>query len=168
MCMGPTHRVAAVAAWLAVAPVLPLAPWQVVAGAVVAGAAGNGRLSPDADQAYYLSSKFIPGGHRGITHFWVIPLAMFAAGLRAGDQGWWILAAAVAWASHILADTPFGRVPVWYGKHGWVRAGWHLKTGGKIELLLALPTAVVSVLVLTIVDGFGGLGPVAASIGALR
>lgn len=154
---GPSHRVFAAATWLAVAPALPVAPWQVAVGAVVAGATGNGRLSPDVDHPNFEVSRWVPGGHRGWTHFWAIPLLMFGAGLSAGDQGWWLLAVAVAWASHLVGDWICGAIPIWPGKRGqWQRAGLHLKTGGLTEVWLLRPAAAVAVVAFGFMDLFGG------------
>jgi hypothetical protein len=125
--MGPQHRVAAAAAWLATATHLGVGGWQLAAGTVIAGAAGHGILSPDVDQRGLLADV-IPGGHRGITHWWPIPVAM-----------WWaVLAVAIAWASHIAADAIFGAVPLTPRlRGGWVHSGIGLRTGGFTERWVA-------------------------------
>lgn len=167
--MGPVHRVVSSATWLGVAPWLPLEhPWQILAGAVVAGAAGNGRCSPDCDQAYYATGKLIPGGHREITHFWLLPAVVLLAGMRAGAQGWWVMAIAVAWLAHDALDAPFGRVPVWIDRKGrWIRAGCRLKTGGRVERWLVMPAGVAAVGVLTLWDAWGVVhGPAGAALRA--
>jgi membrane-bound metal-dependent hydrolase YbcI (DUF457 family) len=131
--MGSGHRAAAAAAWLGVAPLLGVHDWrQLAAGVVVAGACGDGKLSPDADQRG-VSAKLIPGGHRAITHWWPVPLLIWWGSTHAGLYGWAVLAVAVAWASHVLADAVFGEIPVWPKRGGWYRVGLGLKTGGRIE-----------------------------------
>jgi len=150
--MGPEHRVAAVAAWLGVAPHLGVTPGQLVVGTLFAGAAGHGRLSPDADQEGWLA-KLIPGGHRGITHWWPVTLVMFLAGTRLGTYGWQVEAVAVAWASHLGGDVVFGEIPVLPRRGGrWVRFGVGLDTGGWSERWVARPLLLLTVLALALVD----------------
>jgi hypothetical protein len=155
VCNGPTHRLAGAAAWLAVAPTLPVQPWQIAAGAVVAGATANGRLSPDMDQSYYLTGRYIPGGHRGITHFWAVPIVPAAAAPLAGDSGWLLLALAVAWWSHHVMDGIFGRVPVLpRARRGWEYAGVGLRTGGQAERWVAQPLAGAAACALAVLDAY--------------
>jgi membrane-bound metal-dependent hydrolase YbcI (DUF457 family) len=135
--MGPQHRVAAAAAWLATATHLGVGGWQLAAGTVIAGAAGHGILSPDVDQRGLLADV-IPGGHRGITHWWLIPVAMWWAAGHAHTYRWAVLAVAIAWASHIAADAIFGAVPLTPQlRGGWVHAGIRLRTGGFTERWVA-------------------------------
>ncbi|HEX5347875.1 MAG TPA: metal-dependent hydrolase [Pseudonocardiaceae bacterium] len=139
--MGPSHRVAGVAAWLAVAETAGLTALPAAAGAVIAAATSHGRLSPDMDRYPFLG-RVIPGGHRGITHWWPV-LALFAV-LLWTPAPWWIAGAlATAWGSHILADAVFGRVPVWWARGKWECHGLGFKTGGPVELWLAVPVFTV-------------------------
>ena len=137
--LGPSHRVAGVAAWAAVVAATGTPAVAAVSGVVVAGAAAHGRLSPDMDR-YPLLGKLCPGGHRGITHFWPVLAVFAAAAYLAGPQWWWLPAAAgVAWASHIVTDGVFGRIPVWRRRGKWLYRGCGLRTGGLIERCLAVP-----------------------------
>jgi membrane-bound metal-dependent hydrolase YbcI (DUF457 family) len=139
--MGRSHVVAGVAGWALVVPLLGFHGWAAVVGAVVAGSCAHGRLSPDCDR-YPLLGKVLPGGHRGITHLWLWPVgALWLAGL-AGQYRWLVAAVAVAWLSHVLGDAVFGRVPVWPRRHGWVRWGLGLRTGGFVERWVAVPVMV--------------------------
>jgi membrane-bound metal-dependent hydrolase YbcI (DUF457 family) len=143
--MGPSHRIAGVAAWLGVAPLVGVTDWRVAAGAGVAGAFAHGRLSPDMD-IYPLLGTLIPGGHRGITHVWIWPVLVALLAFACRPAGWWfvVLAVAVAWGSHVAADGVFGRVPVWpkrrRGPRGgrWRYAGVGWRTGGVVEQVVAL------------------------------
>lgn len=142
---GPGHRVVAVAAWLGAAPHLGVTvPWQVAAGAVVAGACGHGRLSPDMDHPTVapLLARLVPGGHRGILHWWPVPLVLLWAAFHAGVYAWQVEAVAVAWASHIAGDAIFGEVPLFpRARGGWYRNGVGLHTGGLVERWAAIPAA---------------------------
>jgi len=149
--MGDGHRPAACAAWLGTAPLLGVHDWRILAaGTIVAGATGAGRLSPDADR-YPLLAKLIPGGHRAVTHWWPVPLLAWWVSTLAGVHGWMVLAVAVAWASHLVADAVFGEVPVWPCHGGWVRAGMGLRTGGWVERAVT-PILVVAAVWLAWVD----------------
>lgn len=101
------HRATATASWLAVAVATGLPFSQAVTGAAVAGAFSHGKWSPDVDHSG-LTAKLIPGGHRGITHRWVvlIPLVFASVGAPA-DVAWVWRAVLTAWASHIAADRAF-------------------------------------------------------------
>jgi membrane-bound metal-dependent hydrolase YbcI (DUF457 family) len=147
--MGPDHRIAGVVAWFAAVPPLGVHGWPVAAGAVVAGATAHGRLSPDADQFHWLA-KVIPGGHRGITHWWVFPLAgIWWATYLIGPYRWELAVISIAWASHIITDAVFGKVPILpklfkgHGHSRWVYLGLGLKTGGKIEYWVAVPAFIL-------------------------
>lgn len=146
--MGPSHRVAGVVAWLAVAPALGIHGWPILAGAMFAGATANGRLSPDADRYPWLT-KIIPGGHRGILHWWVLPaVAIWYVSHMTGPYQWQVAAVSVAWASHIATDGVFGRIPmlprlIRGGKSRWRYFGLCLKTGGRIEQWVAVPSFVL-------------------------
>ena len=145
---GPGHRVVAVAAWLGAAPHLGVTtPWQVAAGAVIAGACGHGRLSPDMDHPTVapLLARLVPGGHRGILHWPPVPLVMLWAAGHTGVYAWQALAVAVAWVSHLAADAVFGKIPLWPRvRRGWHRAGLGLATGGQVERWVAVPAATVA------------------------
>lgn len=126
--------------WLAAAPALHVTGWQYPAGVLVASVFAHGRLSPDADR-YPLMRRFIPGGHRGITHWWLLPVLGFIAARMYVPLEWqWAPLAVVAgWASHIVADAVFGRVPIYPRRGRWARWGVGLRTGGTLEKWAAVP-----------------------------
>jgi len=143
--MGPSHRVVGVVAFVVAAPYVGITDWRYIAlGALVAGIFAHGILSPDMDQAYYWTSKLIPGGHRAVTHFWLWPVIGGWVALRYVPIGWsWFaLAVVIAWSSHIAGDFIFGRIPVWKRWHGWQYAGLGFKTGGFFEHLTVVALAV--------------------------
>jgi hypothetical protein len=141
--MGFSHRIAGVVSWLAVAPELGthgVISYTLV-GTAFAGATANGRMSPDMDRYPWLT-KIIPGGHRGILHWWVLPaLGLWYVAHMVGPYQWQVAAVVVAWTSHILTDGVFGRIPLWYRplRGRWVYGGLKLKTGGRIEKWVVVP-----------------------------
>ena len=132
--MRAGHHAVAAAGWLTLAPVLaPHAPaWQVAATTVVAGVTAAGKTSPDMDQRG-VSAVVIPGGHRRVTHTVELAVLVAVAGWLA--PGIWWRAAAFGWASHVVADAPFGGVPV--AVLGMRRVGLRFKTGGPVEWVVA-------------------------------
>lgn len=143
--MGPTHRAAAVAAWLAAAPHLGVHGWQIPAGAAIAAATGGGWLSPDVD-IHPIVEHLIPGGHRAWTHTPLLLGLLWAATIPAGRWRWAAAAVAVAWTSHVAADGVFGRVPLWPSGGRWHRVGVGLDTGGTLEHWIAAPALTVACL----------------------
>lgn len=148
--MGPSHRVAGVVAWLAASPQLGThgSIAYTLAGTVFAGATANGRLSPDADRYPWLT-KIIPGGHRGILHWWLpTVIVLWHAIHMTGPYQWQVAAVSIGWASHIATDGIFGRIPIWprifkRSKSRWRYAGLSLSTGGKIERWVAVPAFIL-------------------------
>lgn len=115
---------------------------QVGLGALIATATSAGWSSPDLDQSQpvtLLGRALGPAGrlvsHRiGVTHWWVLPVAAWKWWLPSLDPSlaWAVTALLLGWASHIVADAPFGKVPLLVP--GWgPMVGFNLKTGGKIE-----------------------------------
>lgn len=140
--MGKSHRIAGAATWTLVVDLAHVPYLQAAAGLVIAAAASHGRLSPDMDRYPWLT-KVIPGGHRGITHFWLLP-GLFMVGAWFARSLWWApTALAVAWGSHITTDGVFGRIPVWRAGGKWKYWGLRFKTGGPVEYWLAVPLFVV-------------------------
>lgn len=143
--MGPSHRVAGVAAWLAFADLTRAAAVPVAAGVVLAAATSHGRLSPDMDN-YPLLAKVIPGGHRGIAHWWPVP-ALFLLALFTSVPWWIPVSVTVAWGSHLVTDAVFGKasrnrpagVPVLRSRGRWRYVGVGLKAGGATEKWVAVP-----------------------------
>jgi hypothetical protein len=156
MCMGPAHRLGGFVGGAALATALHQPLWVAVASAGIATVTAGGRPSPDVDQfkGWRLADKLTPdellgkGGpmqHRGITHFWGIPLAA-AVAVVVFVPGLWIAWAALAgWASHLLLDWVFGQrawgrgpgIPltgIWWGHHGL-----GLDAGGLVERFVLMP-----------------------------
>lgn len=145
--MGPSHRVLGSVAWLGAAPLIDrdILWWQLAAGILVAGATAHGRLSPDADR-YPMLGRVIPGGHRGVTHWWPLPLVIYLIGVATARSDMWsfrvdwiIFAVAVAWASHDVSDFVFGKIPIFRKRRHWKTAGLGFRTGGAIEKFVAVP-----------------------------
>lgn len=148
--MGPSHRVAGVVAWLGVCAAVGADGWPLLDGLFIAALTSHGAFSPDMDQPYYWTARFIPGGHRAVTHWWVWPVLLAVVAwwwrfsLLPAGQLWWIPGAvAAAWASHIAGDAIFGRVPVWPRARGWRYRGLRLRTGGGVERWVAVPLMVL-------------------------
>lgn len=139
--MGPTHRYfgalcgAAVTSWQGQL-------WPTVAmTALVATATSNGWSSPDMDQTHpwrrlaRLSGPFSHLlAHRCLTHWFGLPVAawwLVGSYAPPGIQ-WPAHALLIGWASHLLGDFIFGRVPLlpWGGRWQW---GLGLTTGGFLE-----------------------------------
>jgi len=101
--MKSTHRLAAAALWLAVAPSDPL---PLAAGTALAYYSGGGSFSPDMDLSLGI-------GHRGKTHLLEIPLALGVLAAVMALPGlplYWVpFSLAVGWGSHLLLDIFSGR-----------------------------------------------------------
>lgn len=131
-------------AWVAFAPHLGVSgPVNLTAGLAIAAATSHGRLSPDMDR-YYGEGPRLAAQHRRLPHWFPVTLAAFDVAGLAGPYSWVVLAVAVAWASHVVTDAVFGKVPLYprlvKGKRGrWVKVGLGLHTGGVAERLVAVP-----------------------------
>ena len=180
MCMGPTHTAVGALWGLAYAAALGLPPGPAVGcvalGMVTSGGQGRIRLrlrgrkvyvsvsgfSPDIDQSPWwgLLARLIgactdpehpgPMRHRGITHWWGIPVALAVASfaLPAWFPLWAAHALILGWASHIWMDWVFGkaharyvngRLVALYRGRGvpmapwWGHRGLGFKVGGRLE-----------------------------------
>lgn len=133
---GSTHRLFATSASLAASTYLAVPTWQAAAGAVVATATSSGWSSPDADQSWL---AWVPGGHRGLTHWWGLPALAAVAVLVfvPPETAWALWALLIGWTSHIVGDFVFGeRPPGIPMAPWWAYAGLGLDSGGGIERLL--------------------------------
>lgn len=138
--LGPNHRIAGVVAWGTLAVPLGANLPELAGGLFIAAATSHGRLSPDADR-YPILCKIIPGGHRGVLHWWLLPALLLWFAPRFGGF-WWIAAAVgLAWASHIITDGIFGSIPLLprVTRRGWLKGGLGLRTGGRVEKWVAVP-----------------------------
>ncbi len=136
--MAKSHVVIGLAAWIAAAPLLRLAPLDpAYLGLVVAGS-----LLPDVDHpkswvgrrsrpiSTVIASVF---GHRGVTHSAVAVLALVSLLLHAGYKRGDVSALAIGYLSHLGADmlTPRGLRLAWP-----LRCTWALpvcRTGSVME-----------------------------------
>jgi hypothetical protein len=102
--------------------------------------------------------------HRGLSHWWGIPLAVgFAIPHLAEDVRWVLTAVVVGWVSHLIGDFVFGKRDR-YAHRGpgiplapwWGHVGLGLDSGGSAEAAVrtfVLPTVLVWELVEA--TGFG-------------
>jgi hypothetical protein len=81
---GSMHRRFAASASLAVSAASGTPAWQTAAAAVIATATPAGWTSPDADQSWL---NWLPGGHRGLLHWWGLPALPAYAGLGFNSGG---------------------------------------------------------------------------------
>lgn len=139
--MGPTHRVLGALCGATVASATGQ-PWQMVAmTALVATATAHGSLSPDMDQTEPWEDvrKLLPSpidrvmNHRGITHWWGVPVLAWTGMFHLpADAQWPAFALLIGWVSHLLGDLIFGQLPLlpWGGRPC---LGFGLDTDGFLE-----------------------------------
>ncbi|NLT53619.1 MAG: hypothetical protein GXX79_03410 [Actinomycetales bacterium] len=162
---GATHRLLGMSVVLGLAVAQGWSPLQAGAGTVIGLAVSGGRLSPDMDQfrGWRLADRVLPdealgqGGpmrHRGLTHWWGLPI-LVAATVPVVPPGyrWLVLALLAGWCSHLLGDFLFGRADARSGRGPgiplapwWGHVGLGLDTGGGLESLVrsvVLPAAVL-------------------------
>jgi hypothetical protein len=153
------HRLTGSAAGLAVAAAAGVDSRWALAASLTAVVTSGGRFSPDADQyrswgfwaplwrafarlvviagmlvgaktwGWKATHSGDPAQHRGITHWWGVPLVWTVLASLGGwvwPSPWWLLAWAgiAGWASHLAGDALFGR-RVWGDDgHGIPLAPW--------------------------------------------
>ncbi|GLY33046.1 metal-dependent hydrolase [Kineosporia sp. NBRC 101731] len=130
---GSTHRLFAASVSIATSTATGAPLWQAAASAVIGTASAAGWTSPDADQSWL---HWVPGGHRGLTHWWGIPALLSVAVLVfvPPEAAWALWALILGWASHLLADFIFGeRPPGIPMAPWWSYAGLGLNSGGGVE-----------------------------------
>lgn len=141
---GPTHALLGACAGIATATAMGLPVWQVACAVPLAMVASAGHTSPDMDQSAWwrLLDRWLPDEalgesgpmrHRGITHWWGLPLAAGLALLACAPGAWWAWALLAGWTSHLAGDFLFGAnggIPImpWWGC-----IGLGLKVGGGVE-----------------------------------
>lgn len=136
--MGPQHRLAGAAAGAGYATYVGAPYVVVVATTLIATLTAGGSMSPDMDQSGWWRS--IPHWqgmrHRGVSHWFGWPVLAWVYGVTALPASLTVVGTAlvIGWGSHILADLPFGKVPLtpW----GSVRVGLTFDTGGFTETIL--------------------------------
>lgn len=122
------------------------APLAVAAAtAAVATLTAGGNLSPDLDQSSWW--RAIPHtplmSHRvGLSHWWGLPVLAWLFLLPRLPVELSVIgtAAVVGWASHLVADLPFGRLAVF--PWGGPKVGLRLKTGGLVETHVVRPVMI--------------------------
>jgi hypothetical protein len=132
---------------------------QIVAAGWLATLTAGGRTSPDLDQhrAWNTLDRFLPDEwlgnngpmqHRGIAHWWGVPVtaAVVAWSLVPHRYVWLAFALIVGWASHLVGDYLFGRPGQGRGAGipfapWWNHRGLGLAVGGLLErvVTIALP-----------------------------
>lgn len=148
--------------------------WQSVAAAVIA--AGCARV-PDVDNRgwWQTADRVIPdealghGGpmrHRGVTHWWLWPVAVAVCAVVAGGVAGFVLGSVAAgWGSHIAADAVFGARSRYRGPGVPLFPWWgHVGVGLKSDGITAQITAPVT-LAAVVVWVTGLAGPIATAIG---
>jgi membrane-bound metal-dependent hydrolase YbcI (DUF457 family) len=171
--MATTHRFTGAAAGLAVATATGAGLVHAVVTTVIATVTAAGITSPDIDQqrAWRAADALLPdelaghGGpfrHRGIAHWWGLPVLVGYLAVRTVPMQWqWLVVAALTgWCSHLIGDFVFGKASRYQGRGPgiplapwWWHVGFGLDTGGRLEAIvqwLGLP-AVVAWQILTLV-----------------
>ncbi len=130
---GSTHRLFAASVSIATSTASGAPLWQAAASAVIATASSAGWTSPDSDQSWL---DWVPGGHRGLTHWWGLPALLSVAVLIyvPTEAAWALWALLLGWGSHLLGDFVFGeRPPGIPMAPWWAYAGLGLNSGGLVE-----------------------------------
>jgi hypothetical protein len=164
--MRPGHHLLGASAGLALATIA-MWPWpQAAVAATLAALTGGGPTSPDLDQygPWRVADRVAPdellghGGpmqHRGITHWWAVPVIVAAFALPPTPPGlrWVVVSLLVGWTSHLVGDFLFGMANRRCGRGRgipmapwWGHVGLGLRCGGWLEGLtctLVLPVLLV-------------------------
>jgi hypothetical protein len=178
--LASTHRLTGTAAGLSTAIAIGATPVQILLSGALASVTAAGVTSPDIDQqgGWKLADKLLPdewlghGGpfrHRGLAHWWGLPVLAAWFGLPAvpDELRWFALALLVGWISHLLGDFLFGKANRRQGRGPgipvapwWWYLGIGLDTGGSAERFtrrFLLPGLIAGLLVVWAV-GQGWLG----------
>jgi len=153
---GSTHRILGACAGVALGTSAGWTWPHVVAAGWLATVSAAGRTSPDVDQDWLWTrvDRLVPDEwlgnngplqHRGIAHFWGLPLAAALAAWLLVPDGWrWLPWALIAgWASHLAGDFLFGRPGAGRGagipfSPWWNHRGVGLAVGGWLERTVAV------------------------------
>lgn len=135
--MGSSHRLLGAVAGAGYATLAGQPASVVAMTALVATATSNGPASPDGDLPVSWWPKLTGmaptwvSRHRGLLHWWGLPVAAWFAvpGLDPLVQ-WAAHALIIGWASHLLGDAVFGKIPTLPGCRD-IGLGWD--TGGILE-----------------------------------
>ena len=140
---GTTHIVTGLTAGAVAWVYLDRDPTHLIGGAVACVLTSAGPGCPDGDQSWL---RWLPGGHRGLSHWWVLPVVV--AGWLAGVGGpWWAWYAVLGWTMHLVGDFVFGEgdrpgIPLapWWAHFGLgtLTPGDLMPSGGLVERRLAV------------------------------
>lgn len=119
---GMTHRLLGACSGVALGTAAGWQWPQIVAAGWLATLTAGGRTSPDIDQhgLWGLVDRILPDEwlgnngplqHRGIAHWWGLPVGAFAASwsMLPADWAWVVYALLAGWTSHLGGDYLFGR-----------------------------------------------------------
>lgn len=151
--MATTHRLTGAAAGLAVATATGAGLVHTAVTTAIATVTAAGFTSPDIDQqsSWRTVDALVPdelaghGGplrHRGLAHWWGLPVLIGFLAVRTVPEQWqWLVGAAlVGWCSHLIGDFVFGKANRRQGRGPgiplapwWWHVGLGLDTGGWLE-----------------------------------
>lgn len=154
--LSSTHRLTGTAAGLTLATVLQAGPGYAAMMAGIATLTAAGVTSPDIDQrgGWRLVDRLLPDElaghagplrHRGVTHWWGLPVIVGYLVRPTVPQQWrWLTAAAlIGWCSHLVGDFVFGKANTRQGRGPgiplapwWWHIGIGLDTGGTLEAVI--------------------------------
>lgn len=153
---GATHRLLGACGGVALGMAAGWEWPQIVASGWIATLTSGGFTSPDIDQhwAWTRLDKLLPDEwlgnngpmqHRGLAHWWGLPLtaAWLAWSLLPPHIVWVAFAMLAGWTSHLVGDYLFGRPGAGRGAGipfapWWNHRGIGLRVGGKLERWVAL------------------------------
>jgi len=133
---GSTHRLLAASSSLAISTATGAPAWQAGGAALISTATAAGWTSPDADQSWL---GWLPGGHRGLSHWWGLPAvaALATSNLAPAPVAWVAWALILGWTSHLVGDFVFGiRPPGIPTMPWWAHVGLRFDSGGTLERVL--------------------------------
>lgn len=169
--LGPSHLLFGATTYAAYGVYTHAPLTQVIIGAVAATATSSGILSPDMDQRKpfeWARTVLGPAGRllahrRGVTHWWIIPVALWLWWLPLLDPStrWAATALIIGWASHIIGDGIFGRIPLlpgWGPTYGLgIHTGQWVEEGPSWFPVSPLRTVLVATLGVLLIGPMFGL-----------
>jgi hypothetical protein len=179
--MGATHRLLGASSGAAWASQQHLTAPQATIGIALAVLTSAGHTSPDVDQSWlwHRADQVLPdellgrGGpmqHRGLMHWWGLPLAaaLAVATLLPSAAGWAVGAALAGWVSHLVGDLLFGKPDVRSSRGPgiplmpwWCHVGLGIGVDGVLERIVVQRLALPALLIWQVLDAFGLAVPLA-------
>jgi hypothetical protein len=128
--IGSTHRIIGFETGVLFGLAAGFPAWQSLASGVIASASANGPFSPDGDQSWLAWT----GRHRGITHWPGWPLLAIGLVPAPFGAGYAVVALALGYLSHIVADAVYGKpgVPL-LPVTPWWHVGLGLRCEGRVK-----------------------------------